>query len=254
MNHSPEFIVWCGVCTHTGRTRRNNEDDHFIDVENRVYIVADGMGGHSGGEIASSLAVSAASECFASHDPAEERPGVIKATFARTQEALVELGEEDPTLRDMGTTMVLVHIDAQNGVVWIGHVGDSRVYRVREGKIEQLTKDHGMIDELVIRFPDLPREKLQSLFGHVVARCLSADRSVNSNPDIGGPYEATPGDIYLLCSDGLSDPVLEGDLLKTLLEHKDPQKAADSLVSLANKAGGPDNITALVLRIEAKEV
>jgi PPM family protein phosphatase len=238
------------AATHTGR-RSNNEDSHCSLPQLGLFAVADGMGGYEGGEIASQLAIGTLSEFFRRQAGDEEATWPFRAERTLSMdENLVRVGtmlandaiaaQRKGRLAQMGSTLAALVIRGGRAVV--GHVGDSRVYRLRGGALAQLTRDHSLYAEMLAQGAELP-PKERCPFAHVITRALGLS-------DEGGPELATvavePGDVYLLCTDGLSEPVSEGRIAELLT--RPPGEACEALVREAYEAGGKDNITAVVVR------
>lgn len=223
----------------TWQRREANEDSVYASP--RLLAVADGMGGHVAGEVASSAAVAAISDLDSrltgEADPLEELFGAVRDAVRR----LTDLAEEDHALRGMGTTLTVLYWDGSRFAV--AHVGDSRAYLLRDGQIEQITRDHTVVQELV----DQGRITAEVAAGHpsrsVLTRALQSGG--DADPDLFF-VEVQVGDRYLICSDGLSDVVTAGGLRETLIANPDPEEAARHLIELANEGGGPDNITCLI--------
>ncbi|MCU0671215.1 MAG: protein phosphatase 2C domain-containing protein [Myxococcota bacterium] len=241
-----------GACTHVGR-RANNEDALLAAPELGLFVVADGMGGYEGGEIASRLVVDSLAEFFRRNAedsdctwPCGLNPDVsLDQNMLRVGLQLADLEvrlRRQGELRHMGATAVALVVRGSRVV--LAHVGDSRIYRLRAGVLEQLTRDHSlvaMMEELEGR--TIPKERAAQ-FAHVVTRAIG--QSGNSAPDLC-ELRVERGDTFLLCSDGLSDP-LPPETIAHLLATS-PPVAAESLVTAAYEAGGSDNISALVLRV-----
>ncbi|WP_224241854.1 PP2C family protein-serine/threonine phosphatase [Hyalangium gracile] len=238
--------------THVGR-RAHNEDAYCIRTDLGLYVVADGLGGQAGGEVASRCVVDAFSESgerllrgtetpWPQHDPERSREeNLLVACTATAQREL--LSRRVGYLRDMGSTVVALAVGEKGAAV--AHVGDSRLYRLRSGELEALTKDHSVTEEL--RAAGLaPPPRGQSAFGHIITRALGTDRS---EPTVQR-LELRPGDVYLLCSDGLYEP-LGPDGIIAGLSRPSLTEACNTLVTGAFDAGGRDNITAVVVRVSA---
>jgi len=244
--------------TDVGRRRDHNEDQILVSHEIGVFAVADGMGGHQAGDVASSIAAAALEEFFWGDlqvNPNIEGIGDLAPGAKRLMAAVHHCNEEvfshsgtSANQGGMGSTIVAIHCSTGEQSVHICHVGDSRCYRLRDGELELLTEDHSMINEALRLNPDLSEDILKQLPSNVVTRALGTKESVR--PDVS-TEPMVQGDIYLLCSDGLSGEVVDDDLLAAMLEAgDDPQRCADMLVAMANEAGGRDNVSALVVRIE----
>lgn len=240
--------------TDTGMRRSNNQDSHALvpatsrekwQRHGHLFLVADGMGAHAVGELASKMACENIPHNYTKTRDVGPADAMIKA-FGEVGALIHGKATANREFQGMGTTcstLVLLPVGAL-----IAHVGDSRVYRVRDGRIDQLTFDHSLVWELV-RHKHLTQEQAQKAIPrNVITRSLGPDPVVEV--DIEGPYAARVGDVYLLCSDGLSGPVADPEL-GAFASHFHPEKAAQYLTHLANLRGGQDNITTLVVRVGA---
>jgi protein phosphatase len=241
--HPLILVSACGQ-SDRGKKRQRNEDTLGI-VENKgLYIVADGMGGHRGGAEASKLAVETVTGLI--NDAArptnvlDERLPVHANRLADAirvaNEAVHKASHETRDLAKMGTTMVACHFALRKQRVYIGHVGDSRVYRLRNNVLEQITKDHTLA-ELGVRGPLASR----------LSRAVGVAPNVTVDMLVGKPQA---GDVYLLCSDGLTKMVDEPMIEKLLRQCADPQKAVEALIAKANDLGGRDNVTVIVVKVQ----
>ncbi|MGH7408903.1 MAG: Stp1/IreP family PP2C-type Ser/Thr phosphatase [Candidatus Methylomirabilales bacterium] len=241
------------VCrTDSGRQRDHNEDSLLAAPEAGLFAVADGMGGHEAGEVASAMALAALREALAppGRSPAALRTSALEALAAGVRLAnrqVFEVGQHRPEDARMGTTLVTTLI--RDGEAVFASVGDSRIYRVRDGTLDQLSRDHSLVGELVARGEMTPEEARHSPHKHVITRALGVEPAV----EVDAWSEALkPGDLFLLCSDGLTDEVTDPEILDTLLAGgPDLEAACQALIDLANRRGGRDNITALLVRYEA---
>ncbi len=234
------------AATDCGRKRPSNEDAFGFSVENGVYVVCDGMGGAAAGEIASSLAVDEMMRLLTSRDAGRPLVNDAEEAVASANAVIFMRAQTSENLNGMGTTLVSLLVEDQSG--WMINVGDSRGYRMRNSHLEQITLDHSLVEEQV-RMGRMDRlEAQRSPFKNVITRALGTQSSVT--PDVF-ELEAEPGDLFLLCSDGLtrelSDPFIES-VLKLDLPLPD---LCARLIEAANQAGGHDNITCLLVRAEA---
>lgn len=240
----------CGL-SDVGVLRSHNEDCFEIDPEHQVFVVADGMGGHSHGEIASRIAVQAIRDHLVGH---ADRAGSAHATkqSARLRDA-VRLAHErvlaairkDAALHGMGTTVVSLLVDGDS--VAVAHVGDSRAYRVRDGKLELLTQDHTWVNEQVVAgFLSEEQARVHPL-KNVVTRALGGDSDVEVDVK---EWKAQAGDLYLLCSDGLTTMLSDAEILERLGSSARLEDTCARLVRDANLRGGFDNISVVLLRVE----
>ena len=242
--------------TNVGMKRNHNEDNFSILEENGLYIVADGMGGHASGEVASKMAVDSLREFFeaTANDPDRTWPYKMDRTKGYEENRLVtgiklanlrifESAQRDARQRGMGTTLVSMFA-VQDGV-FVAHVGDSRVYRVRDGNIELLTEDHSLLNDY-IKMKRLTAEEIAN-FPHknVIVRALGMKDTVKVDTRFEQPRE---NDVYLLCSDGLSGPVTDPEMCEIVKNAPDLQTASTQLIEKANQNGGPDNIPVVLAR------
>lgn len=234
--------------TDRGRKRPSNEDAFGFSVEAGVYVVCDGMGGAAAGEIASSLAVDEVMRLLKgrSQESEDQLPAAAENAVTAANEAIFSRAQRNERLNGMGTTLVVMATQEQH--VWILNIGDSRCYLMRRGKLEQLTQDHSLVEEQVRLGRMTPREALYSPLKNVITRALGTQSQVT--PDIF-QLEAEPGDLFMLCSDGLTRE-LPDKTIQTLLSSDLPlESLSAALVDAAKKAGGHDNITCLLVRAEA---
>jgi len=229
------------VRTEVGLVRADNEDAAYAG--RRGVVVADGMGGQAAGEVASATSVDAAAralEARTTGGPDEiGAESLLRDVAARAHEALRGLVDADPALTGTSTTFTALVCD-EGGVV-LGHVGDSRAYRWRDGQLDQLSHDHTLVQSMVDAGRISPRQARDSHQRHLLLRALGAERPVGLDLL---PVDLLPGDRVLLCSDGLSDLVEDPEI--ELLLSGPPDEAADALVEAALRAGGIDNVTVLV--------
>ncbi|MFO0550289.1 MAG: PP2C family serine/threonine-protein phosphatase [Polyangiaceae bacterium] len=267
-----------------GRQREHNEDSYAIDDEHGLFVVADGMGGHSAGDVASRLATSTIADFFrtlAGEDvtwPSHfdrtltDEENRLLTSIGIANRRIFEQSQSVRSLAGMGTTVVGAHFSSKKRRMFVGHVGDSRAYRIRDGQIQQLTRDHSLANE---PFPELTEAERAELPRNVITRALGMQDNVVV--DLTSD-EAMPGDVYLLCSDGLSgmitDPEILGEVAAIMaataerarvdngsrtpaetrqVSQKELESLCERLVQKANDAGGEDNITALAVRIEEVE-
>jgi PPM family protein phosphatase len=234
--------------TDRGRKRPSNEDAYGYSVESGVFVVCDGMGGAAAGEIASNLAVDQILRLLKvrSQVSASELPAAAQSAVTAANDAIFSRAQRNHRLSGMGTTLVVMATQDQH--VWVLNIGDSRCYRLRNGRLEQLTRDHSLVEEQVRMGRMTPREALYSPLKNVITRALGTQSRVT--PDIF-QFEAEPGDLFMLCSDGLTRELADGTI-QNLLNCDDPlEKLAVHLVEAAKRAGGHDNITCLLVRAES---
>ena len=234
-----------------GRKRPSNEDAFGYSTEHGVYLVCDGMGGAAAGEIASSLAVDEFMRLLTNRAADVPLQEVIDEAILTANEAIYSRSQANPKLSGMGTTMVSLVVEERR--VRVLNIGDSRCYRLRGGHLEQISQDHSLVDEQVRLGRMTPAEALRSPLRNVITRALGTQSRVT--PDIF-ELEAEPGDLFLLCSDGLTRELPDTKIESILA---DGQATASlslealccRLVEAANQAGGGDNITCLLLRADA---
>jgi protein phosphatase len=238
----------CGL-SDVGRVRAHNEDSFDIDPDRGVYVVADGMGGHRHGEVASRIAVEAVSRWMSSEEDLAKldqslpaHVGALKAAIESAQAAVQEAVEEDAALVGMGTTVVAMIFHGESAGV--AHVGDSRAYRLRDGAFERLTKDHTWVGEQVgAGLLSEEQAKVHPL-RNVVTRALGGRGDVSVEMS---EISVLPGDLYLLCSDGLTT-MLEDDQIEQHLVNADSiEDVCRNLISDSNSGGGLDNITVVLV-------
>ena len=228
------------AASDTGRKRRRNEDSYVIAPP--LFAVADGMGGAQAGEIASKLAAAALEDTDSGALSGEDR---VTSLIQEANRRVYERSNEDPNASGMGTTITVALVE-DSGVT-IGHVGDSRAYRYREGSIEQITEDHSLVNELMKSGKLSPEEAETHPQRSVITRALGTDPDVDVD---SFTVDAHVGDVFLLCSDGLTTMVDDDDILGVLERyHDDLDRATKSLVSAANRGGGEDNITVIAFAI-----
>jgi PPM family protein phosphatase len=224
----------------TGRKRRRNEDSYVIAPP--IFAVADGMGGAQAGEIASRLAAAALEDTDPGAKSGAERvTSLIQEANRRVHERAIA----DPSTSGMGTTMTVALVEGTT--VTFGHVGDSRAYRFRDGTIEQITEDHSLVNELLKSGKLSPEEADTHPQRSVITRAVGTDPDVDVD---SFTIDAEVGDVFLICSDGLTDMVDDEDIRSVLEKfHNDLDRATKSLVSAANRGGGEDNITVVAFEI-----
>ncbi len=240
-----------------GKRRPHNEDSTLSDADEGLVILADGMGGYKAGEVASAIAVTSTHfEVIAGLGKIERgkisdnsalslESNVIKKAITLVNSEIYNAGQTDQNCQGMGTTIVVALF--HNNKCTIGHVGDSRVYRKRGDVFTQVTKDHTLIQELIDRGMYTPEEAVKHAPKNLVTRAMGIDSQVDV--DIG-EENVEPGDIYMLCSDGLNDMVEDEEIHLTLSKYSaNLAQAADQLVQLANSKGGKDNISIILVKV-----
>jgi PPM family protein phosphatase len=232
------------VGTDTGLQRRANEDS--LLARSPLFVVADGMGGAQAGEVASRLAVESFRHGL--HDTTDAEGSL--AAYARAANVSIhERSQVSAEHAGMGTTLTAVYVGAEE--VAIAHVGDSRAYCLRDGELLRLTDDHSLVDELIRQGKLTPEEAIEHPQRSVITRALGPEPEVEIDTR---SYRARDGDVYLLCSDGLTTMVSDALLAEILLAHPRLRDAGEMLIKAANEAGGRDNITVVLVRVEEVEV
>ncbi|HVU00458.1 MAG TPA: protein phosphatase 2C domain-containing protein [Polyangiaceae bacterium] len=254
------FRVSAAGRTDVGRERDHNEDRMLLRPDVGLFVVADGMGGHNAGEVASALCALSLENCFLAArsgplpddlmaDPRplslEERTLVAAARKANAD--VFEISRTHPQHGGMGTTLVALHVSEATREMHVAHVGDSRCYRLRGGKLEQLTRDHSLISDAIAFKPDITEAELALFPKNVISRCVGRAPSVEIDVRT---EKLAAGDVLLVCSDGLSSMVGDDVILRCLLENATPEAVCQAAIDAANAAGGADNITVIVVRID----
>ncbi|HSN99224.1 MAG TPA: protein phosphatase 2C domain-containing protein [Candidatus Nanopelagicales bacterium] len=244
--------------TDVGRQREHNEDSFAVEPDLGLYIVADGIGGAASGEVASRMAVDVVRACCADERDVEithpseldepQSPVELRllSCLWQANKQIFDTGLRDIRHRGMATTFAGVHV--ADDVAYIAHAGDSRVYRFRKGKLTSLTEDHSLYNEFARRGEPLPEGIDPIIARSVVTRALGMERNVDVELRTERPE---PGDMLLVCSDGLTGPVPDEDIADILAAAPNPASAVRLLVDLANQRGGPDNITCVVVRFHS---
>jgi protein phosphatase len=253
---TPELVLRAAGHTDVGRQRPSNEDTVLVSDDLGLYLVADGAGGHRSGEVASSLAARSIKNYFGAtvrktHDQPEfDRFGIpfgarrLSAAILKANGDVIEIAKSQPKHKGMGTTVVAACFSPRSGLMHVGHVGDSRCYRLRDGHLEQLTQDHSLLADVLEQRPELDDTLLARLPKNIVTRAIGIDPLLRVSMR---SYAVVSGDRYLLCSDGLSGPVSSQLIAETLGAYAELDAISQQLIELANDAGGPDNIAALVI-------
>jgi len=230
--------------THVGQVRTNNEDAVIVDPALGLAVLADGMGGYNAGEVASHLCCHAVHEnlrSLLSQRGIDLRRAVIRALDAANDRILAD-AQAHPAHRGMATTAVVVLV--QGARLTVGHVGDSRLYRLRQGQMAQITRDHSLVQEHVDAGLLSAEGARSTGYRNLVTRALGVAPWVEVEV---AEHVVQPGDTYLLCSDGLSDMLTEAEMARMLRHAGPPPQAAEALIAAANAAGGRDNITVALI-------
>jgi|JI10StandDraft_1071094.scaffolds.fasta_scaffold26700_3 serine/threonine protein phosphatase PrpC len=253
-------VVSCGI-TDIGRKRQRNEDSYLVNDKIGLYIVADGMGGHAGGEFASKIAVSTVEEIIRGEDRVKsnvpnntyldgdqsnaegQEQDRLKDAINRAGNMIVRRAFEDPELKGMGTTSTVMFVSLDKA--YIAHVGDSRAYCVRDGEIVQITEDHSLVHEQLKSGLITEEEAKTHQLKNIITRSVGVQEEVEVDTIV---WKIQPGDSYLLCSDGLSN-MMNDDEMQDIINKFDVEQGARELVDLANSRGGEDNITLILLKV-----
>ncbi len=227
--------------TDTGRQRRANEDAYYVRAP--IFVVADGMGGAQAGEVASRMAAETFDRDLGSGPPEK----LLASAFVTANSEIHEHAGRDSSRAGMGTTLTAVIVDSENDEVAIGHVGDSRAYRLRGRKLERLTQDHSLVEELRRKGQLTDAEAEEHPQRSIITRALGPEAEVE--PDIA-TISARPGDVFLICSDGLTTMLGEERIGQLLSGATSLEAGVRALIAEANRAGGRDNITAVAFRLE----
>ncbi|MBQ9943460.1 MAG: Stp1/IreP family PP2C-type Ser/Thr phosphatase [Clostridia bacterium] len=226
--------------THIGNVRASNQDSVLNEESSRLYGVADGMGGHNGGDIASQMAVLMLPRILESMMPSEEN---LHDGFQQVNALIFEEQKKDAVLSGMGTTLTVLW-EKENSIV-LGHIGDSRAYRMRKGKIEQLSTDHSVVGEMVREGLITEEQALQHPYRNVITQAVGTSESLT--PDIK-TIEKQKGDKFVLCSDGLYEYVSKEEMCDLLMRFS-PEDAAEQMIEKALEEGGRDNVTVLIAEV-----
>ena len=242
---SDSLRIECGVKSDQGKIRTSNEDSFIANTKSAIFLVADGMGGHAAGEIASQIAAASVEEVLSGDGSEFTEEQLLQFAVQKANASVYEAQRSRPECRGMGSTLtVLLFRDNQ---YYIAQVGDSRAYLLRNKNLNQLTQDHSLVWPLyksgIISKEDISRHPQKNL----ITRSIGTQPQVEADLQKG---EALKGDIYLLCSDGLTDVLSDQEILSLLTgENRNPQELSEMLVNAANSGGGPDNITTVVVRL-----
>jgi protein phosphatase len=238
--------------TDAGCQRQRNEDNYYVSPDSRVFAVADGMGGAVGGAKASKLAMEAVEKQWQEAPPPVDKEGIQKwltETVSRANTAVWSCAEEDSSVRGMGTTVV-VAVQSDFNQMQIAHVGDSRAYLVRDGKIRLLTNDHSVVQEMV-RAGRLTEEQARiNPYKNLITRCLGHEEKVEVDHT---PVETRTHDWVVLCSDGLPTVLRDEQIGDVARDGIDPDKVCEELVKQTLDGGAPDNVTVVVVKFNEDE-
>lgn len=240
MSGRPDLaVIEVASATDIGRVRTDNQDRDLLSPP--LIAVADGMGGHLGGATAASIAMDTLRGVGGSADPT-----VLLDALREANRAIAKAASDDPGLTGMGTTATAALLE--QGILYVVHVGDSRAYLIRDERILQVTEDHSVVAEMVRRGTLAAEAADHHPARHVITRALGADADI----DIDAlRVDLEPGDVVLLCTDGLSGPVNDAEILAAITGSPSLEGAAAALVDRANAAGGPDNVTVVLARVDS---
>lgn len=248
------LLSWkVAAATDKGRIRKDNQDNFYISPDRRVFVVADGMGGEAGGALASRLAVEAVENLFWETIPNTSDETAIQQwlveAVSRANMSVYAERCNNPDVKRLGTTIV-VAAQAENGRLYIAHLGDSRAYRIcRDGSIAVLTQDHSVAFELVLLGKLAPEQYESSPFRNYLTRCVGHDAQVKIDQS---PVNVEPGDWILLCTDGLTGVVREKEISEIIGEAGSPDGACKALIERTLSGGAPDNVTVLLAQYQDK--
>jgi PPM family protein phosphatase len=232
--------------TDPGLVRSVNQDDYYIDPQGRYFVVADGMGGHTGGQEASRIATQSIQDYLdARWDSAEPSKTLLEEAFLRANQAILQDQSKHPERSDMGTTAVTVLLRDEQP--WCAHIGDSRLYRLRGAKLQQITEDHTWVAR-AMRLGDItPDQARIHPWRHILSKCLGREdvRQIDVQT-----FDLQPNDRLLLCSDGLTEELSDGLITSHLKSIRACDRAALSLVNAAKDKGGRDNITVVIVAFD----
>jgi protein phosphatase len=243
--------------TDVGRKRSHNEDSFLIDDELQLYVVADGMGGHAGGGTASRIAVETIDRELRKARDSRDNPFVstpnlqdsplpeaLRNAVERACQAIYTAAQDDPRLAGMGTTVISLVV--RDGQAFFGHVGDSRAYLVRGDLIQQVSEDHSLVNEQIKAGMITPEEAKHSRYKNIITRSVGFEEDVQV--DVMG-LQCEPGDVFMLCSDGLANMMEDREILETIRDAPRFEDVPKRLVDFANERGGDDNITVIVVQV-----
>lgn len=236
--------VSTGACTDVGVVRSLNEDSYYVGTH--IWAVADGMGGHAAGEVASAIVVANLREL--DHDHLEQ--SAIIDVLLQANQAVVDYGHRNPEAAGLGSTVTgLARVDIGGAEHWaVFNVGDSRVYRHNEGALARATLDHSEVEELILHGIITPDQARHHSSRSIVTRSIGTDPAPQVDLWV---LPQTPGEQFMICSDGLTNELLDADIADILAEHEDPEAAAVELVDRARQAGGRDNISVVVVKVSS---
>ena len=255
-----QFKLRASGMTDVGMARKHNEDCYEIDRDHRLFIVADGMGGHSHGEVASRIAVDSIrdfiradgdeefSARFTDEIAVRDHSSRLRNAVRSAHDQVLRAIHQDSALQGMGTTVVGLHVE--NGVAALAHVGDSRAYRFRGGVFEVLTQDHTWVHEQVVAGYLTEEQARTHPLKNVVTRALGSEKEVMVDLQ---EIDLQIGDLYLICSDGLTTMMDDADIERMIRSERPLDEACKALIDEANQRGGLDNVTVILLEVLAED-
>ncbi|MBV1816603.1 Stp1/IreP family PP2C-type Ser/Thr phosphatase [Anaerosalibacter bizertensis] len=243
--------MFIGVSTDKGKVRKNNQDSYFVseDTELPLFIVADGMGGHKAGEVASNMAVEIVKDFFIEKKEELKKNKVdilkfIRSAVEKANTIIYKKSIENDEFHGMGTTITMAYIFENK--LYIGHVGDSRAYLLRNNKFIQITEDHSLVAEMVKKGSISEEEAECHPQRNIITRAIGTDEEVITDIIVEDIYK---DDILLLCTDGLTNMMNDDEIKEILINKIDLQKNCNSLVKKANRLGGIDNVTVIAIKL-----
>lgn len=230
-----------------GRVRSNNEDAFFSTDREGVFLVADGMGGHKAGEVASDMAKNIISAKLMALTSTENLENAIRDAFLEANEKVREMAKSSPEKEGMGSTCVVMMLRDQN--FYLAHVGDSRIYMYRKGDLKQMTRDHSFVEELFIRGLINENEKADHPYKNQITRYVGSSQKLEVDTTSGPVWN---GDMFLLCTDGLTEMIDVARIKEIFEKNLEPKETAEILIKEALENGGKDNVTAVVVKVTSK--
>ncbi len=238
---------FCAV-TNVGKVRKNNEDAYIATEKEGLFMVADGMGGHKAGEIASSLTREILSQRLGNRSKTDPQEPILREAFLEANGKVREKAATAPEFEGMGCTCAVLAL--RENEFFLAHVGDSRIYLYRKGALKQVTRDHSYVEELFIRGLITEEEKVDHPYKHQITRYIGCSSKLEVDITSGPLWN---GDVFMLCTDGLTEEVGAPKLQEIFDRNLDPDATADLLVKEALNNGGRDNVTVIVVKITGKK-
>lgn len=247
-DQTSQLQVEAAVASTVGMVREINEDSYLVNAARRVFVVADGMGGHAAGEVASQIAIEKIAGELVSLQPAVTEPvqEILFQAVNTVHRAIRTASQDDSKLQGMGTTIVIAWFPTGLQTLWLAHVGDSRAYLLRQGTLQLLTEDHTLLNQaLKLKKNAVELDFLPSR--HLLSQALGASEFIS--PSVQS-LEVAAGDLFLLCSDGLTDMLADEDVREIMTQPADLQTTCQRLVNEANHRGGRDNCTVVLFQVK----